>query len=878
MSNKPPRLPLRFFRWYCHPKLRDSIEGDLMELYQERNVEGGKLKADMKFVRDVLLLFRPSIIKPMEGYKNLNNYGMIKSYFKIGWRNLLRNKGYSLMNIGGLALGMTVAILNGLWIWDEVLFNKYFQHYNRIAQVAVTGVDNGESWVGTTMTYPLGTELITNHHQYFNHVVRTSGDREYILSTGDKNLSCRGLYTDEGAPELFTFKMIYGSRNGLGGAHSIMISNSFAKALFGDVDPVNKSIRLNNKMDVTIGGVYEDFPFNTQFYDIKFFGNWSLLLLDDPEEERFANNWRVHSIRIYVEIIPEANFQTVSERLKNIIKADPLDAETFAEQKREFLLYPMSDWHLFPLDRGNVKQEPVRMIWMVGMIGVFVLALACINFMNLSTARSEKRAKEVGIRKTIGSIRTQLISQFYSESILVVVVAFALSVVLVNTFLPLFNEVAGKQMMMPWTNATFWLFSVGFILLTSIMAGSYPALYLSSFNPVKALKGTFRVGQMASLPRKVLVVIQFSISVILVISTIVVYQQIQFAKNRPVGYAREGLITISKKTDAFFGKFNVLRTELLNTNVVEDMSESVGKVTEVASNNNGWSWDEKVPGNDKNFATLAVTPNHGRTVGWQFVQGHDFAGDSASDSLGIVINESALRFMNLKNPIGQPVSWTWWRDLRVQNYKILGVVKDMVMDSPYKQIEPTIFFVKGFNHVPVVINIRVKSQTSMAHALPKIEAVFKKIIPSAPFEYQFVDDEYARKFASEEKIGRLVSIFSGLAIFISCLGLFGLSSFVAEQRTKEIGIRKILGASVANLWQMLSKDFVVLVMIACFIATPVSSYFMHNWLQDYPYRTEISWWIFIGSGCGALLITLLTVSLQAIKAALANPVNSLKSE
>lgn len=803
---------------------------------------------------------------------------MIKSYIKIAFRNLSRSKVYSIINIGGLAIGMTVAILNGLWIWDEVSFNRYFQRYDRIAQVGESEIDNGERLVGTTMTYPLGTELITNHHEYFKHVVRTSLDGEYILSTEDKNLSCQGLYADEDAPELFTFKMIYGSLNGLRESHAVMISSSLSKALFGDADPVSKSIRINNKTDVIIGGVYEDFPSNTKFYNIKFLGNWSLFLLDNPWiEERALTDLRDHFIEIYVEINPGTSFKSVSESLKNIIKADPLDAEKFAKQKREFLLYPMSDWHLFPYDRGKVNQEPVRMIWMVGMIGVFVLALACINFMNLSTARSEKRAKEVGIRKTIGSLRGQLIRQFFSESVLVVVVAFTVSLVLVNTFLPWFNQVAGKQIEMPWMNATFWLLSSGVILITSIVAGSYPALYLSSFNPVKVLKGTFKAGRMASLPRKVLVVIQFSISVILIISTIVVYKQIQFSKNRPVGYSREGLITISKKTSDFYGKFDVLRTELLNTNVVEDMSEFRGKVTEAASGSNGWSWGEDPFAKDQNFHTLAVTSNHGRTIGWQFVEGHDFIGDDRSDSSGIVINESALRVMNLKHPIGQSVSWTWWYDQRVLNYKILGVVKDMVMGSPYKQIEPTIFFIKGFN-APNVIHIRVKPQASMSEALPKIEAVFKKIIPSAPFDYQFVDDEYARKFASEEKIGRLVSIFSGLAIFISCLGLLGLSSFVAEQRTKEIGIRKILGASVSMLWQMLSKDFVTLVIISCAIALPISFILITNWLQNYEYRTEITVWIFVAPAIGTLLITLLTVSFQTVKAVVTNPSKSLRSE
>ncbi len=805
---------------------------------------------------------------------------MIKSYIKIALRNLFRNKMYSLINIGGLAIGMTVAILNGLWIWDELSFNKYFQAYDRIAQVAVSGTDNGESWVGTTMTYPLGSELISNHHEYFEYIVRTSWDGEYILSTGDKSLSCKGLYTDEAAPKLFTFKMIHGSRNGLDDAYSIMISNSFSKALFGDADPTNKFIRINNITDVTIGGVYEDFPLNTEFSDVKFFGNWSLFLLHNKWiQESALTNWRNHFIKIYVKIVPQTDFKSVSEKLKNIIKADPLDAERFTQQKREFFLYPMSEWHLSRYSQhGEENSEPQRMIWMVGMTGVFVLILACINFMNLSTARSEKRAKEVGIRKTIGSVRGQLITQFFGESILVVLVSFIASLILVNAFLPWFNLIAVKQIQMPWMNITFWLLSGAVILITSILAGGYPALYLSSFNPVKTLKGTFKVGRIASLPRKVLVVVQFSISIVLIIYTIVVHQQVQFSKNRPIGYLREGLISISKKTNDFYGKFDILRTALANTNVVEDISESMGKVTEVASGNNGWAWEGKPPSQDKSFVTLAVTANHGRTIGWRLVEGKDFTGDSASDSLGIVINESALRYMNLKDPIGQHVSWTWWEDQRVLNYKILGVVEDMVMESPYEQIEPSIFYIKGFNGVPGVMNIRIKPGVRMNDALPKIEAVFKNIIPSAPFDYQFVDDEYGRKFANEEKIGKLVSIFSGLAIFISCLGLFGLSSFVAQQRTKEIGIRKVLGASVSVLWKMLSKDFVTLVLISCAIALPTSFIFIRNWLQNYEYRMEISLWIFVSTVAGTLLITLVTVSFQTIMAAINNPVNSLRSE
>jgi putative ABC transport system permease protein len=432
---------------------------------------------------------------------------------------------------------------------------------------------------------------------------------------------------------------------------------------------------------------------------------------------------------------------------------------------------------------------------------------------------------------------------------------------------------------MPWTNVWFWLFSFIFILITSVLAGSYPALYLSSFNPIKALKGTFRVGSLAALPRKILVVFQFSISVILIIGTAIVYQQIQYAKDRPVGYDREGMIMIQKKSNAFDGKYAVLRNELKNTGAVFEVSESMGPVTEVVSGNGGWEWKGGNMNFDKSLATLAVSHTHGKTAGWKFIEGRDFDLDIPGDSSGLVINETAAKLMNLDNPVGEEVTWTWWMDTsQKMNYKILGVVKDMVMDSPYAPAEPTVFYLRGFNGTPNWINVRVNPQVSMSEALPKIESVFKKVIPSVPFEYKFVDEEYAMKFGKEERIGRLASIFAALAIFISCLGLIGLASFVAEQRTKEIGIRKVLGASIAGLWKMLSQDFVLLIVISCFIATPLAYYFLDGWLQKFQYRITVSAWIFLLTGGGAVLLALLTVSYQAIKTALMNPVKSLRSE
>ncbi|HMG91396.1 MAG TPA: FtsX-like permease family protein, partial [Chryseolinea sp.] len=469
-----------------------------------------------------------------------------------------------------------------------------------------------------------------------------------------------------------------------------------------------------------------------------------------------------------------------------------------------------------------------------------------------------------------------LMNQFFSESFLVVGLAFVVALVAVSISLNWFNELAGKQIGMPWMNIYFWLSSFVFILFTGLLAGSYPALYLSSFNAVKVLKGSIRVGRLASVPRKVLVVTQFTVSVTLIIGTIIVHQQIQFAKARPVGYSREGLLMVPMTTPEFYGKHDVLFTELKNTGAVLEMAESSGSPTGIQYENGGFDWNGKDPAFVPQWATVTVTADYGKTLGWQFVSGRDLSRDIASDSAGFIINEAAAKLLGFKNPVGETIRWqNGWRS-KYNSFTVIGVTKDMVMKSPYAPPVPSVFFLskQGTNS----INIRINPQTSTAEALPKIEAVFKKIIPSAPFGYRFADQEYALKFAAEERVGKLATVFAVLAILISCLGLFGLASFVAEQRTKEIGIRKVVGASVFNLWKMLSKDFVVLVVISCLIAIPIAYYFLGEWLKNYEYRTEMSWWIFAVTSIAALVITLLTVSYQAVKAALMKPVNSLRSE
>lgn len=806
---------------------------------------------------------------------------MLRNYFTLAWRNLFKNRVSSFINIGGLTMGIAVALLIGLWTYDELSFNQYHHNYNRIAQIITRGNDPKDGpYINNSIQYPLATELQTNYKDDFRHIIRASRPADYILSTADKNLSAKGQFMDAGALEMLSLEMLKGNWSGLHDPYSIVLSASLAKALFGNADPLGQIVSMKDRLKVT--GVYKDLPVNSEFNAINFFSTWDFWVAQNSWiKERAMHDWHNHFLKLYAEIKPGSDFESVNKNIKDIELQNIKKLENFQEdiaRRPEVFLYPMSKWHLYPTTRGGTTDpKPLRLIWLVSIIGIFVLLIACVNFMNLSTARSEKRAREVGIRKTMGSMRKQLVLQFFSESFIVVIFSFVLACFVVVISIPWFNDLSAKQMNLPWNNTYFWLISTGFIFITALLAGSYPALYLSSFKPVKVLKGTFRVGRFAAVPRKALVVLQFTISVALIISAIVVSRQVRFAKQRPVGYNREGLIMIQMKSGDFYSKYDLFRTEFLNSGAATELSESMGKVTEVASGNNGFDWKGKDPNKEESFGTLAVTHEHGKTVGWQFLAGRDFSRVNVSDSTGVVINEAAAKYIELANPVGEKITWKW-HDNEPKTYTILGVIRDMVMESPYEPVEPTLFFVKALNGDVSWINIRLNPTVTTSKALSTIEATFKKLIPTAPFDYKFVDQDYAVKFAAEERISKLAGFFAALAVFISCLGLFGLATFVAEQRTKEIGIRKVLGASVFNVWRLLSKEFAVLVVISILIAAPIAYYFLHNWLQNYQYRAPFSWWIFIAAGTGAIAITLLTVSFQAIKAALINPVKSLRTE
>lgn len=873
-TSSPPQWAIKFFRWYCHPKMQDYIEGDLLEVYERRCANLGKRKADVRFIADVIFLFRRGIIKPSEGYKNITTYGMLKNYFTIGWRSLRKNKGYAYINIAGLTVGMAVTTLIGLWMTDEISYDTYHKNYGRIAEIYEHKIANNSITTVFSVPMPLPTVLQTTYHEDFKHVVRMWFESNHTLSVGEKKISRNGTFMDKDGLEMLSYEMLRGSWSSLNDPSSIVLSESTALALFGDIDPINQIMRIDNLLDVKVTGVFKELPFNSRFRSLAFISSWDLWVSSNAWMKADENNWN-SDIHTFVEIQPSTTFELLTNKIRNI-KFDNLPKEQANNERPQLFLHPMSRWHLHSeWKNGKEQGGRIQFVWLFGVIGAFVLLLACINFMNLSTAHSETRAKEVGVRKSIGSARSQLIGQFFTETFLIVTVAFVLAIGLAFASLPFFNGLASKNMTMPWTNPSFLLFGLGFVVVASLMAGSYPALFLSSYQPVKVLKGIFRTGRYANAPRKVLVILQFFVSVVLIIGTITVWRQIQFAKNRPIGYSREGLIMLRMNSPDFYGKFNVIKNKLLEDNAIVEMAESSSPATQTWDRESEISWEGKDPNSNIDFASMAVTYEFGKTMGWSFLLGRDFSREHATDSTAVVLNESAARLIGWKDPINEEITWN------NRKLKVIGVIKDMIVDSPYEPVRPTVFWWSYEGNAwynMVWYNIRLNPALSAHEAIARVENVFRSVLPAVPFDFKFLDEEYEKKFVGEVRIGNLTSLFAALAIFISCLGLYGLTSFVAQQRTKEIGIRKVLGATPFNLWKMLAKGFVQLVLVSIAISVPIAYYIVNAWLSSFQYRTEMAWWIFAAAGAGAVAITLVTVSYRTITAALANPVKCLRSE
>lgn len=866
-KERPPRLAEKLLTLLLKEDLAEEVLGDLDEKFYSILDKKSVRKARLNYWYQVLNYLRPFAFK----FFRFNSIfaTMISHNFKIGYRILLKNKAFSAINIGGLALGMTVAILIGLWIFDEFSFNKNHENYDRIVQVMRKDSEQGVTYVNSSLVGQVGVFMKETYPTLFDHVAMTFyRTRPQLLSVGKQSFEKVGYFFQPDAPQMLRLTMKAGTQDGIRNPDGIMLSESLAKTFFNEENPIGKIISINTRVELQVTGVYEDLPINSEF------GNASYLVsLDLIYNEENPYKWNNYNVRVYAQLKEGVDVEEASSVIKDIMTQHRSEEDG----PMELFLLPMRDWHLNSTFEDGIRVAGKRMqfIWLYGLIGVFVLVLAFINFMNLNTARYQNRGKEVGIRKTVGSLRSQLVSQFFAESVIYALVAFLISLLAVFLILPWFNGISDKGLVVPFANPWFWAIGLAFTLISAVLAGSYPALFLSSFGPLKALSGNLKQGTGSVRLRQGLVVFQFTISMILIIGTITVYNQIEHAKNRPVGYNQEDLITVRGRSGAFYNKYDLLRTELKKTGAVIEIAEANYPLTTTLGNNNGFSLLETGERFGVSFNTIYVTPEYGTATEWELVAGRDFSRELGHEKNSMIVSESAVLEMGLQDPVGQKISSR--HDRREEKvFTIIGVVKDMIKESPFEPARPLMVFASDESE-PFLF-IRIKPDADYIDALPKIEEAFGQVLPGHPFNFEFVDSEYMTKFRSEERIGSLAAFFSILAILISCLGLFGLSAFMAEQRTKEVGIRKVLGASTGNLWRLLSRDFTILVMVSCLFAIPLASYLLNQWLTGYDYSTEVHWWTYVVAAVSCVLITLLTVSFHSLKASVANPVDSLRSE
>ncbi|MEP6948474.1 MAG: ABC transporter permease [Ginsengibacter sp.] len=789
---------------------------------------------------------------------------MLKNFFKVAFRNLLWNKVFSIINISGLAIGMASSILIFLWIQNEVSYDRFHKNGERLYEVWSNDViDNTvRSLVNTPeiMAPVLKTEV-----PEIEQVSRISEDPNSLLAVGDQTLNAKGNIVDSDFLGMFSFPLIKGNiQTALSDPYSILLTEALAKKIFGNdrnnySDAIGKIIKIDNRANYKVTGILKDLPNNTQF-------NFEYLMSYESVKGNIDSDWTDISIRTFVLLRPNASFKAADSKIKNVVVK-----YSGGRAKTTEFLYPVNKLRLYSnFENGKVTGGRIERVKIFGIIAVFILLIACINFMNLSTARSEKRAREVGIRKVIGAQKKSLVGQFLAESILMALIAGILAIIIVQPCLPAFNMLVEKQLVIWYGNIYFWLAGFGFVLLTGILAGSYPAFFLSAFKPVFVLKGTFKKANALVTPRKVLVVLQFTFAIALIICTLVVEQQLKFAQDRQTGYDRNnlGYVFIQGDIDK---NYTLIKNELISSGVAAAVSKTQAPLTQNWSSAISMNWQGKDPNAKIQINRYTEDGDLVKTAGMKLVQGRDIdIKNYPSDSTACVLSESAVKAMGFKHPLGRlifddPVKW-----------HVVGVIKDFILESPYETIKP--FMIKGPKYGGNVIHMKLNNANSTAQNLAKAEKIFKQYNPAYPFEFHFTDEEYAQKFGDEKLTGTLASLFAALTIFISCLGLFGLASYMAENRIKEVGVRKVLGASVASIAKLLSKDFVKLVIVAIVIASPVAWWAMSRWLQGYDYRVTISLWTFITAGLLSVLIALITVSFQAIKAAIANPVKSLRTE
>lgn len=785
---------------------------------------------------------------------------MIKNYFKIAWRNLFRNKGFSITNILGLTIGITCTILIFLWVRDERSYDKFQKNYDNIYQLMANRDFKNTIMTDLNMVMPLAGTLEKTYPQIKNAVVTTQEEWD-VFSYGDKKIKKTGLTVGGNFFDMFSWKFIKGNAaTALNDPFSLVLTESSAKAFFGKEDPINKVLKMNNEASMKVTGVVADPPGNSsiQFDFVKPF-NYS-----DPEVKNDMNEWLNSSWRVYLQVAPGTNMAQLDKNITALkVKHSPDDKIS------TYFSFPMSKWRLYSdFKEGKNTGGMIEYVRLFTIIAIIILLIACVNFMNLSTARSEKRAKEVGVRKTLGSDKKQLIIQFFFESMIISFIAFIFSIVIIFFLLPAFNSLVDKHLTLDLTQPYVWLGGLGIILFTGVVAGSYPALYLSSFNPIKVLKGTFLAGKQAVMPRRILVVAQFVISILLISATIIIYLQIQHVKSRDMGYTADNLIMLDSSPD-IQKNYTAIKDDLLKTGMINSVTRTFSPITDVWWKSPAPHWDGEPADSKIIVSGFATGRDFSKTLGIKMLLGKDFTG-MPSDSSTMMLNKAAVDVMGLKNPIGMQMRYG------PKTYTVSGIMSNVVMESPYKPVDPMMIFYKPDN--TNIVCVRLSEKTQLQKALKSIEAIFKTYNPSIPFEYKFADKEFEKKFITEELISKLTNIFAGLAIFICSIGLAGLASFTIEKRIREIGIRKVLGSSVQQILLLISKEFLKLVFIAFIIALPLSWWAMNSWLQKYEYRIHISIWLFAAVGLLVLLLTLLVVSLHTLKAATANPVKSIRTE
>ena len=792
---------------------------------------------------------------------------MFKLNLKIALRNLWKNKTSSFINVIGLAIGLAACLMLLLYVSYEWNFDKQAKNWKNV-YVAMTNVPGEGNKISDTFygsTTALGPLLKRNLPEA-KYVARMDYGKKSLIANGQNSYKKDSKFAEPDILKMYDYQFISGdSKTALSNPLSVILTESTAKTLFGTADVLNKSVRYQDNENLTITGVIKDLPENSS-NRFDFLMPWSFYEMVD--ENAKSLNWNNYSFVTMVSLDPNVNIDLINRKVEALVKANTVQNQ----QSQPNFLYQASKLHLHgKFENGKNAGGDIEQIWLFMGLAFGILLIACINFMNMATAKSEKRAKEVGIKKTIGANRTSLILQFLTESMVLSFVAVVVAIALLEICLPAFNNLLNIQLSIGYFNAASWVGILGIVIATGLIAGSYPAFYLSAFNPIQTIKRKISSKGLLSINlRQVLVVGQFCFAIILIISTLVIYKQIQYIKNKPVGFDVNALIEIPQ--DGELGtKYELFKTEMLKSGAVTSMYQSSIGLSHRGRNFMDVAWEGMTSSqNTTMFNQVATTYDFIKTNGIKLLLGRDFSKSFASDTSGVMVSASAVKVFGYKNPIGKKVK------IFGSDAFIIGVFDDYVWDSPYKSNNPQVVFLNAAQ--TGAITMRLNNANSVQSNIETINKITKAINPAYPVEINFLNTVYLEKYKSEKTLGILSNLFGGLAIFVSCLGLFGLVAYSAEQRTKEFGVRKVLGASVANLMQLLSLSFVKTIIVSLVIAIPLSYYLMNRWLNEFEFRTEISWWIIPVAGIGTLLVALLTISFQAYKSAKANPVDALKYE